>query len=91
YDDLPAVKEGRLVKEAFPDRGNGIMQAFVFNLRNDKFKDERVRRAFNLAMNFEEMNRALFNGLYRRIDSYSYGSELASSGLPEGEEKEILE
>ncbi|GBU18462.1 MULTISPECIES: extracellular solute-binding protein [Methylobacterium] len=91
YDDLPAVKEGRLVKEAFPDRGNGIMQAFVFNLRNDKFKDERVRRAFNLAMNFEEMNRALFYGLYRRIDSYYYGSELASSGLPEGEEKEILE
>ena len=91
YDDFPAVREGRLVKEEFPDRGNGIMQAFVFNLRRDKFKDERVRRAFNLALNFEEMNRALFYGLYRRIDSYFYGSELASSGLPEGEERLILE
>ncbi|WP_238298525.1 extracellular solute-binding protein, partial [Methylobacterium soli] len=91
YDDFPAVKEGRLVKEAFPDRGSGNMQAFVFNLRRDKFKDERVRRAFNLAMNFEEMNRALFYGLYKRIDSYYFGSELASSGLPEGEEKTILE
>ncbi|HEV7439204.1 MAG TPA: extracellular solute-binding protein [Methylobacterium sp.] len=91
YDDFPAVKEGRLVKEAFPDRGTGNMQAFVFNLRRDKFKDERVRRAFNLAMNFEEMNRALFYGLYKRIDSYYFGSELASSGLPEGEEKAILE
>lgn len=91
YDDFPAVKDGRLIKEAFPDRGNGNMQAFIFNTRKDKFKDPRVRRAFNLAMNFEEMNRALFYGLYNRIDSYFYGSELASSGLPEGEEKALLE
>ena len=91
YDDFPAVKDGRLIKEAFPDRGNGNMQAFIFNTRKDKFKDPRVRRAFNLAMNFEEMNRALFYGLYKRIDSYFYGSELASSGLPEGEEKALLE
>ncbi len=91
YDDFPAVKDGRLIKEAFPDRGNGNMQAFIFNTRKDKFKDPRVRRAFNLAMNFEEMNRALFYGLYKRIDSYFYGSELASSGLPEGEEKVLLE
>ena len=91
YDDFPAVKEGRLIKEEFPGRGTGIMQAFVFNLRRDKFKDERVRRAFNLAMNFEEMNRQLFYGQYQRIDSYFFGSELASSGLPEGIERAILE
>ncbi|MCE4222816.1 ABC transporter substrate-binding protein [Methylobacterium sp. C25] len=92
YDDFPAVKEGRLIKEEFPGRGTGIMQAFVFNLRKDKFKDERVRRAFNLAMNFEEMNRQLFYGLYSRIDSFFYGSELAASqGLPEGKEKDLLE
>lgn len=91
YDDFPAVKEGRLIKEEFPDRGNGIMQAFVFNTRKAKFADERVRRAFNLAMNFEEMNRSLFFGLYKRIDSYFFGSELASSGLPQGEELAILQ
>ncbi|WP_244471662.1 extracellular solute-binding protein [Methylobacterium sp. ARG-1] len=91
YDDFPAVKEGRLIKEAFPERGMGIMQAFAFNTRRDKFKDPRVRRAFNLALNFEEMNKNLFYGLYKRIDSYFFGSELASSGLPEGQEKAILE
>ena len=91
YDDFPAVKDGRLIKEAFPDRGTGIMQAFVFNTRKDKFKDPRVRRAFNLALNYEEMNKSLFYGLYKRINSYFFGSELASSGLPEGREKEILE
>ncbi|NEU12396.1 ABC transporter substrate-binding protein [Methylobacterium sp. BTF04] len=91
YDNFPAVKDGRLIKEEFPDRGNGTMQAFVFNTRRPKFADPRVRRAFNLAMNFEEMNRSLFFGLYKRIDSYYFGSELASSGLPQGEELAILE
>lgn len=91
YDTFPAVKEGRLIKEEFPDRGNGTMQAFVFNTRRPKFADPRVRRAFNLAMNFEEMNRSLFFGLYKRIDSYYFGSELAASGLPQGDELAILE
>ncbi|KQP05806.1 hypothetical protein ASF26_10070 [Methylobacterium sp. Leaf93] len=91
YDDFPAVKQGRLIKEEFPDRGDGRMQAFVFNTRKAKFSDERVRRAFNLAMNFEEMNRSIFYGMYKRVDSYFFGSELASSGLPQGEELAILE
>ena len=34
-------------------------------LRRDKFKDQRVRRAFNLAFPFEEMNRTIFYGSVR--------------------------
>ena len=67
------------------------MQAFAFNTRRDKFKDPRVRRAFNYAFDFEEMNKQLFFGQYTRIASYFEGTELASRGLPEGEELEILE
>jgi microcin C transport system substrate-binding protein len=89
--DFPAVKEGRVIKEEFPIRASGVMQAFVFNLRRDKFKDERVRRAFNLAFDFEDTNRALFYGLYQRVDSFFWGTELASAGLPEGQELAILE
>jgi microcin C transport system substrate-binding protein len=89
--DVPAVREGRLIKEEFPLRALGVMQAFVFNLRRPKFQDERVRRAFNLAFDFEDINRTIFYGLYERIDSYFFGTELASSGLPEGREKAILE
>ena len=89
--DIAAVREGRIVKEEFPERSSGIMQAFVFNLRLDKFKDERVRRAFNLAFDYEDINRTIFYGLYKRIDSFFFGTELASSGLPEGQELAILE
>lgn len=89
--NFPARQEGRVVLEEFPYRATGIMQAFVLNLRRDKFKDERVRRAFNLAFPFEELNKTVFYGLYERVSSYFYGLELASSGLPEGKELEILE
>src|SRR5258707_12499358 len=67
------------------------MQGFAFNPRLEKFKERRVRRAFNFAFDFEEMNKQIFFGQYKRINSYFDGTELASSGLPQGPELEILE
>jgi len=89
--DFPAMAEKRTIKEEFPVNDIGRMQAFVLNLRREQFKDVRLRRAFNFAFDFEEMNKQLFFGQYTRINSYFYGTELASSGLPEGEELAILE
>jgi microcin C transport system substrate-binding protein len=89
--DFPAVKDKRVVLELFPIRDEGLMQAFAFNTRRDKFKDMRVRQAFDFAFDFEEMNKQLFYGQYQRITSYFDGTELASSGLPQGRELEILE
>jgi microcin C transport system substrate-binding protein len=89
--DFPAVKDKRVVLEEFPVRSSGVMQAFVVNTRREKFQDWRVRRAMNFAFDFEEMNKQIFFGQYKRIASYFEGLELASSGLPEGKELEILE
>ena len=89
--DFPAVSDKRVILEEFPNRSSGIMQAFAFNIRRDKFKDARVRRAMNFAFDFEEMNKQIFFGQYKRITSYFDGTELASSGLPEGRELEILQ
>jgi microcin C transport system substrate-binding protein len=89
--DFPAVKEKRVILEEFPVENQGIMQAYVFNIRRDKFKDPRVRQAFNFAYDFEEVNKQLAYGQYHRINSYFDGSELACSGLPEGLELEILQ
>ena len=41
---FPPSKEKRVLLEEFPLRTSGVMQAFVFNIRRDKFKDPRVRR-----------------------------------------------
>jgi microcin C transport system substrate-binding protein len=89
--DFPAVNDKRVVLEEFPIRNFGIMQAFAFNARRQKLSDPRVRRAFNFAFDFEEMNRQIFFGQYKRISSYFEGTELAASGLPEGKELEILQ
>jgi microcin C transport system substrate-binding protein len=89
--DFPAVTEKRVLKEEFPINDSGRMQAFVLNLRRDQFKDVRLRRAFNYAFDFEEMNKQLFFNQYRRINSFFEGTELACSGVPEGEELQILE
>jgi microcin C transport system substrate-binding protein len=89
--DFPAVTEKRVVKEEFPVNDSGRMQAFALNLRREQFKDARLRRAFNYAFDFEEMNKQLFYGQYTRINSYFHGTELASTGLPEGQELAILE
>jgi microcin C transport system substrate-binding protein len=89
--DFPAVTEKRVVKEEFPVNDSGRMQAFALNLRRDQFKDARVRRALNYAFDFEEMNKQLFYNQYKRINSYFEGTELASSGRPEGLELEILQ
>ena len=89
--DFPAVKEKRVVLEQFPISDSGVMQAFAFNIRRDKFSDPRVRLAFNYAFDFEEMNRQIFFGQYKRISSYFERTELASSGLPTGRELELLQ
>jgi microcin C transport system substrate-binding protein len=90
YENFPARDKGFVKLEAFPDESSGSMQAYVVNLRRDKFKDQRVRRALNLAYDFEGANKATYFDLYFRNDSYFDGSELASSGLPEGRELDIL-
>jgi microcin C transport system substrate-binding protein len=89
--DFPAVNDKRVVLEEFPVNNFGVMQAFAFNVRRAKFQDPRIRLAFNFAFDFEEMNKQIFFGQYKRIKSYFEGTELASSGLPEGRELEILE
>ena len=88
--DFPAVTEKRVVLEGFPINDSGRMQAFAFNIRRPLFSDKRVRRAFNYAFDFEEMNKQLFYGQYKRINSYFEGTELASTGIPQGKELEIL-
>jgi microcin C transport system substrate-binding protein len=50
-----------------------------------------VREALNYAFDFEELNATVFYEQYNRIDSYFYGLPFASSGLPEGEELEVLD
>jgi microcin C transport system substrate-binding protein len=69
------------------------MVGFVPNLRRPLFQDARVRKAFNLAFNFEELNRTIFYGQYQRINSFFFGlpEMTAANALPTGRELELLD
>ena len=80
--DFPAVRDGRVIKEAFPSGLPKPMLAFVFNTRRPVFADVRVREAITLLFDFEWLNKNFFYGLYRRTASFFEGSELSARGLP---------
>ena len=86
-----AVKKGLVKKEAIPHGRVAGMQAFIFNLRREKFQDVRVREAFGLAFDFEWSNKMLFYDLYKRTGSFFDNSELKAEERPTGTELQILE
>jgi len=76
--DIPAVRDGRVVKEAFV---NGLPKPafnFVFNTRRPIFADLRVRQAITMLFDAEWINRNFFFDLYRRSASYFDGSDLSA-------------
>ncbi len=82
--DTPAFRDGRIIKESFPDGLPKGMSGFVFNTRRPPFDDLRVREAVALLFDFEWINRNFYYGLTKRTTSYYEGSELAASGRPAG-------
>ncbi|MGO4395414.1 extracellular solute-binding protein [Variovorax sp. M-6] len=82
---------GEILKRAFENKNPGDFQGYVFNTRNPKFKDIRVRQAIGLAMDFEWLNKQLFYGLYKRVEGYFPNSEFHAEGLPTPQELALLE
>ena len=91
YEDWQGLRDGRGRKEAVANQRPAGMQAFVYNLRRDLFKDARVRRALAHAFDYEWANKTLFYGQYKRTGSYFANSELAATGLPGPAELAVLE
>jgi microcin C transport system substrate-binding protein len=89
--DFPLVASGEVQKVELANGNKANGQAFLFNLRRDKFKDPKVREAIGLMFNFEWSNKTLFFGLYARINSVWENSYLAATGAPTPEEVAILQ
>ena len=88
--NFPSVKNGKVRLEEIPNKRPSGMKAFVFNTRREIFKDIRVRKAIGHAFDFEWINKNIFDNVYKRTNSFFANSDLASSGLPSVEEKELL-
>lgn len=87
----PKFDSGELVRREFKHHNATDFQAFFLNIRRDKFKDVRVRRALDLAMDYEWMNRQLFFNAYTRVRCYFGEGEFEAKGLPGKDELALLE
>jgi peptide/nickel transport system substrate-binding protein len=80
--DIPAVRDGRIVKEAFTNGLPKLASDFVFNTRRPLFADIRVRQAISLLFDAEWVNHNFFFDLYRRSASFFDDSELSAYHRP---------
>ena len=82
---------GELIKREFPQHNGTGMQGFILNQRRPIFSDVRVRKALDLALDFQWLDRQLFYNQYKRIDSYFVNTDLQAKGLPSPGELKLLE
>ena len=89
--DFPAIEKKWVTKKLLPNGDMAPGQSFIINLRRDKFKDTRVRKAIGLMFNFEWSNKTLFYDLYARINSFWENSDMSAKGKPSKAEMFILQ
>ena len=83
---------GELLKDEIAHRRFTGMQALVFNLRQPRFADMRVRQALALAFDFDWMNQRLFYGRRVRTQSYFQNSDdLMAQPAMDGPEQALLQ
>jgi microcin C transport system substrate-binding protein len=88
--DFPAIRAGRVKKEVLPDETPSGTQGFFLNTRREQLKDPRVRKALDLAFDFEWTNRNVFYGLYNRTVSFFENSPMKAVGEPSEAERALL-
>jgi len=86
-----AVTDGRVIRETLADGTPSGAQGFYINLRRRKFSDIRVRKALDLAFDFEWTNKFQFHGLYKRTHSAFENSPMKAVGPPSPGERALLE
>jgi microcin C transport system substrate-binding protein len=89
--DFPALKDGRVKRDEFPDDTPSGAQGWFINTRRPQFADPRVREALNNAFDFEWTNKNIMFGAYLRTVSVFQNSEMMAKGPPSADEVTLLE
>jgi microcin C transport system substrate-binding protein len=89
--DFPALKDGRVKRDEFPDDTPSGAQGWFINTRRPQFADPRVREALSNAFDFEWTNKNIMFGSYLRTVSVFQNSEMMAKGPPGADEIALLE
>lgn len=75
--NIEAIKDGRIIKKEIKHSLPTGIQAFVFNLRKEKFQNLELRKALTYAFDFEWLKDHIFYKSYNRTKSYFANSDFA--------------
>ncbi len=89
--DVPQVKDGRITKLTFEHKRPVMVRTIAFNMRRPVFKDLRVRQALSLGFDFETLNKIVFHGAFKRVQSLFENTSLAHHGRASDLERKLLE
>jgi microcin C transport system substrate-binding protein len=89
--NFPAVADGRVRLEKLNHRRTEPAYGYIMNTRRALFADPVIRAALQYSFDFDWVNKNLFHGQFKRVDSFFPNSELKATDLPEGKELEILD
>lgn len=83
--NIEAVENGEIIKREIKHDLPAPMQAFVLNLRREKFQNPALRKAMTYAFDFEWLRAHIFYNSYKRTNSYFANSEFGYKdfALPE--------
>lgn len=73
--NIDAVNNGKIIKKEIKHQLPAPMQAFVMNLRREKFQNIALRKALTYAFDFEWLRDHIFYGSYKRTESYFANSD----------------
>ena len=76
--NIDAVKNNQIIKTIFKNNHPPAIQAFILNLRKEKFQDINLRKAINLAFDFKWLNQHIFYNSYKKTYSYFENSTFSA-------------
>ena len=75
--NIEKVRNGEIIKKEILNDRPVPLQAFVLNLRREKFQDVNFRKALTYAFDFEWLRDHIFYGAYKRTESYFANSRFS--------------
>ena len=87
--NIDAIKNGEIIKREIVHGLPSPMQAFVLNLRHEKFQNLALRKAITYAFDFEWLRNHIFYGAYKRTESFFANSDFGDKNfhLPQSDGK----